>query len=252
MNCLWRKKIADGSRRAPDSNNTRRAINYISEEEYVKIEEGLLNICKYNIVQLIEMEGFAVASAIEKTFPVHSLKKKEIIICIGTGKNGAVGLVCTRYLKIFGYYPSFFYPVKTEEAQLKDFVTQCQVMDVPRLGFLPSPALLDKNFSFIIDALNDSKYKPQRTATFEKIIQVLKGLNIPICSVDVPAGWDMEKAEEDGFTPNVLVSLLAPKRCSQNFAGTHWVVGRVIDSDWEENFLNIPGYKGSECCLRLA
>ncbi|GFS99628.1 hypothetical protein NPIL_559131 [Nephila pilipes] len=71
------------------------------EEECVQIEEKLLNDLKYSIVQLIEVEGFAVASAIVETFPVNTMKKKEILVCIGAGKNGAVGLVCTRYLKIF-------------------------------------------------------------------------------------------------------------------------------------------------------
>ncbi|GFS52617.1 hypothetical protein NPIL_553721 [Nephila pilipes] len=101
------------------------------EEECVKIEEELQNVFKYNIVQLIEVEGFALTSAIVETFPVYCLKKNEILICIGAGKKGAVGLLCTRYLKIFGNDPTFLYPVTTQEAQLKRFVWQCEEMFVP-------------------------------------------------------------------------------------------------------------------------
>ncbi|GFT39015.1 hypothetical protein NPIL_676301 [Nephila pilipes] len=76
----------------------------------------------------------------------------------------------------WGYDPKFFYPAKTQEAQLKHFVTQCEVMGVPCLEFLTRAPQLDKDYYLIIESLNDS--------------------------------WGMENAEEDGITPKMIVLAL--------------------------------------------
>ncbi|GFT36595.1 hypothetical protein NPIL_481261 [Nephila pilipes] len=62
-----------------------------------------------------------------------------------------------------GHDPTFFNPVKTQEAQLEHFVTQCEEMFVPCLGVLPPTTPLDEDYYLVIGALNENNCKPPRT-----------------------------------------------------------------------------------------
>jgi len=53
---------------------------------------------------------------------------------------------------------------------------------------------------------------------------------VPIASVDVPSGWDVELGDtaEVGIHPQMLISLTAPKLCAKFFTGKHYVGGRFV------------------------
>ena len=51
-----------------------------------------------------------------------------------------------------------------------------------------------------------------------------------VISVDVPSGWKVDEGDVSGmgFTPDVLISLTAPKLSSKTFSGRHFVGGRFL------------------------
>lgn len=67
------------------------------------------------------------------------------------------------------------------------------------------------------------------------------------------AGWDVEGDSSGGISPDVLVSLAAPKECARRFLGRqHFVAGRFLPYDVQKKFeLNPPEYPGTECVVAL-
>ncbi len=81
---------------------------------------------------------------------------------------------------------------------------------------------------------------------------------IPVASIDVPSGWDVEQATPSShlngmLLPEILISLSAPKLCAKYFSGKyHYLGGRFLSPTLKETFsLNgLPEYPGiSQCVL---
>lgn len=86
--------------------------------------------------------------------------------------------------------------------------------------------------------------------------------SIPIVSVDIPSGWDVEKGPQEinkdkskstYFMPDTLISLTAPKLCANFFKGPHhYLGGRFVPPKLAEKYLlNLPPYPGTECIAQL-
>ena len=59
------------------------------------------------------------------------------------------------------------------------------------------------------------------------------GLILPLVSVDIPSGWNVETGDNtsdgSGLRPDMLVSLTAPKLCATHFSGRfHYLGGRFV------------------------
>ena len=65
----------------------------------------------------------------------------------------------------------------------------------------------------------------------------LAKLKLPILSIDIPSGWDVELGDifETRFMPEALISLTAPKLCAQYFKGRHHYVGGRFVPDSVKN-----------------
>lgn len=76
----------------------------------------------------------------------------------------------------------------------------------------------------------------------------------PIVSIDIPSAWDVELGNVDNrsFTPQVLLSLTAPKLGARNFTGRHFLGGRFVPEDLEEKYeLELPEFPGSDQIVEL-
>ncbi|KAL0579870.1 hypothetical protein V5O48_002117 [Marasmius crinis-equi] len=107
----------------------------------------------------------------------------------------------------------------------------------------------------ILDAIFGFSFKPPIRAPFDTALPLLTESKLPIVSVDIPSGWDVEKgnAEGLGLQPDVLLSLTAPKEGSRSFQGRHFLGGRFVPKTLEEKFeLNLPPYPGSEQIVELS
>lgn len=68
-------------------------------------------------------------------------------------------------------------------------------------------------------------------------------------------GWDVEEGDTSGggLKPDVLVSLTAPKLCSQHFTGRHHYLGlRMIPKELAAKYnLQLPEYPNSDLIVRI-
>ncbi|XP_007440331.1 yjeF N-terminal domain-containing protein 3 [Python bivittatus] len=243
-----------------NSSHSKKAIqplHYLSRAEAAAIEKELLEEFRFGHQQLIEIWGHASAMAVTKVFPRRSLPKKQptlLVIC-GCEQNGAIGLACARHLRVFEYEPTIFYPKKSSNPLYRDFTTQCEKIDIPFLSYLPTEIqLISDAYNLVVDAmLGVEDSLGELSEPYCTILATLKQIRIPLISLDVPSGWDVETGSSDGISPDVLVSLAAPKQCATRFMGKHHLVaGRFLPYDVQKKFeLNLPEYPGTECVVAL-
>ncbi|XP_027766137.1 yjeF N-terminal domain-containing protein 3 [Empidonax traillii] len=229
----------------------------LSKAEAEAIEKELLEDYRFGRQQLIEIWGHACAVAVTKAFPLPSLPRKQptVLVVCGPAQNGAIGLVCARHLRIFDYEPTIFYPKRSPDPLYRDFTTQCEKMDIPFLSYLPTEVqLINDAYNAVVDAVLGAEAEVgEGREPCAAILATLKHIRIPIVSLDVPSGWDAESGGSGGISPDVLVSLAAPKECARRFLGRqHFVAGRFLPYDVQKKFeLNPPEYPGTECVVAL-
>ncbi|CAM9023595.1 unnamed protein product [Wickerhamomyces anomalus] len=92
---------------------------------------------------------------------------------------------------------------------------------------------------------------------FNEVIQTVNKTSIPILSVDIPSGWDVD----DGFVegglrnPDVLVSLTAPKPVANHISEKtqHYVGGRFIGPKFAKKYgIDQYDYRGYDQVLKLS
>jgi hydroxyethylthiazole kinase-like uncharacterized protein yjeF len=76
------------------------------------------------------------------------------------------------------------------------------------------PEDIDGRFDLVVDALFGFGSSGVPRPPFDQIIKRLGEIFAPVVSVDIPSGWDVERGDVHGlgFSPEVLVSLTAPKK----------------------------------------
>ncbi|XP_062844234.1 yjeF N-terminal domain-containing 3-like [Trichomycterus rosablanca] len=231
-------------------------LRYLSKEEAVSMETELLGDYRFGQQQLMEILGQACAVAITKAFPLSTLSKKQptILVVCGPDWNGCVGLVCARYLRVFEYIPTVFYPKRTPNSPYLDFAVQCEKMDIPFLSYLPTEVqLINDAYNLVVDALLGPETGLEAAKElFPSILLTLQGVKIPITSLDIPSGWDPDESNTDGISPVVLISLMAPKTCALSFSGTHFLAGRFLPYDIQKKYdLNLPKFPSTDCITEL-
>jgi NAD(P)H-hydrate epimerase len=116
--------------------------------------------------------------------------------------------------------------------------TQCDNMHIPTLPTSDrDPTLAETTLStalaatdVVLDAIFGFSFKPPVRAPFNTALPLISRANLPIVSVDIPSGWDVERGDAQGLGlhPDVLVSLTAPKEGVRQFAGRHFLGGRFV------------------------
>lgn len=232
------------------------SVKYLSQEEAQAVDQELFNEYQFSVDQLMELAGLSCATAIAKAYPPTSMSRSPpaVLVICGPGNNGGDGLVCARHLKLFGYQPAIYYPKRPNKPLFTALVTQCQKMDIPFLGEMPSePMMIDELYELVVDAIFGFSFKGEVREPFRSILSVLSGLTVPIASIDIPSGWDVEKGSSGGIQPDLLISLTAPKKSATQFTGRyHYLGGRFVPPALEKKYqLNLPPYPDTECVYRL-
>ncbi|XP_073423231.1 NAD(P)H-hydrate epimerase isoform X1 [Dendrobates tinctorius] len=231
-------------------------LKYLSQAEAQAVDEELFNEYKFSVDQLMELAGLSCATAIAKAYPVSSFTAclPTVLVICGPGNNGGDGLVCARHLKLFGYLPAVYYPKRPNKTLFENLTTQCQKMDIPLLSEFPEEAeVIDEAYNLVIDAIFGFSFKGAVREPFGSILNTLKRITIPIASVDIPSGWDVEKGNPDGLQPDMLISLTAPKQSAVHFSGRyHYLGGRFVPVALQKKYnLSLPDYPDTDCVLRL-
>ncbi|CAL8348968.1 unnamed protein product [Gadus morhua 'NCC'] len=268
---------------------TSEPLRYISKAEAEAIESELLKEYRFGPQQLIEIWGHACAIAITKAveveevvevlveevvevvekqstsnthswrrraYPLSSMGRKQptVLVVCGPDQNGCIGLVCARHLRMFEYEPTIYYPKRSSNGLHQDFTVQCEKMDIPFLSYLPTEVqLINDAYHLVIDAILGLEADPANVKEpYAGMLVTLKQVKIPIVSVDVPSGWDVDEASTEGINPEVLISLTAPKKCAASFTGKHFLGGRYLPYDIQKKYdLNLPEYPGTDCLIEL-
>uniref|UniRef100_A0A1A8J8W2 NAD(P)H-hydrate epimerase n=2 Tax=Nothobranchius kuhntae TaxID=321403 RepID=A0A1A8J8W2_NOTKU len=245
-------KACSGSRSASTMAQT---IKYLGQEEAQKVDEELFSEYGFSVDQLMELAGLSCATAITRAYPLASLRKARpaLLVVCGPGNNGGDGLVCARHLRLFGYEPTILYPKRPNKPLFQGLTTQCEKMEIPFLTEMPEAEVIDEAYNLVIDAIFGFSFKGSVREPFGSILDQLKKTTIPIASIDIPSGWDVETGSADGLRPDTLVSLTAPKKSASLFRGRyHFLGGRFVPPGLERKYqLNLPQYPGTDCVLQL-
>ncbi|XP_028911659.1 NAD(P)H-hydrate epimerase [Ornithorhynchus anatinus] len=232
-------------------------MKYLSQQEAQAVDQDLFTEYRFSVDQLMELAGLSCATAIAKAYPPDSFPSSPptVLVLCGPGNNGGDGLVCARHLKLFGYAPTVYYPKRPSRPLFEGLVTQCEKMEIPFLADIPpEPALVDELYGLVVDAIFGFSFAGPVRAPFADVLQVLAKVTVPIASIDVPSGWDVEKGSAEGLQPDLLVSLTAPKMSARFFTGRyHYLGGRFVPPALAEKYqLALPPYPGTDCVLRLS
>ena len=221
-------------------------LRLLGQEAAKRLDEKLMGELGFAAEQLIELAGLSVAQAIFQEYAPC----KTLVIC-GPGNNGADGLVAARHLFHFGFNPSILYPRETNNALYLKLMQQARVLGIDIL-----PELTDySQFALIVDAVFGFSFNGAIRPPFDTVINAVKSLPTDIVSVDIPSGWHVENGNVDGqgLDPKMLVSLTAPKLCAQHFTGTHYVGGRFVPPQLQQEFnFDLPTYEGLSQVVKLA
>ncbi|KAJ7307569.1 hypothetical protein JRQ81_009595 [Phrynocephalus forsythii] len=232
-------------------------LKYLGQKEAQAIDQELFEEYRFSVDQLMELAGLSCATAIATAYPISSFTASPaaILIICGPGNNGGDGLVCARHLKMFGYEPALYYPKRPEKPLFEGLTTQCEKMDIPFLSEFPSEAeLIDEVYGLVVDAIFGFSFQGAVREPFRSILSTLEKVTVPVASIDIPSGWDVEKGNADGLQPDMLISLTAPKMAAKQFAGRyHFLGGRFVPAALQEKYaLNLPLYPETDCVLRLS
>jgi NAD(P)H-hydrate epimerase len=250
-------------------------VTFINSSVAKEIDNDLMfNSGSFALEQLMELAGLSVASAVHdyfmRTLSIDSVSKK-ILIFAGPGNNGGDGLVCARHLKHFGYEPTIIYHQNSKKILPQVFVNlvkQCNDLGIQILPDLPSNiceinqdiptngTLKDeltghsnpnslRGYDLIVDSLFGFSFQGPPRDPYSSMISNMKDTDIPVISVDIPSGWDVEQGDihSTGFSPQAVVSLTAPKVCMKGYKGYHYIGGRFVPPSIIEKYgLSMPDY----------
>ncbi|KAM3165073.1 NAD(P)H-hydrate epimerase [Lachancea thermotolerans] len=239
------------------------ALRTISSQLAAQLDKELMGPeVGFTLEQLMELAGLSVAQAVVKEFPYSETRKSQVLVIAGPGNNGGDGLVCARHLALSGFQPVVYYPKRTTKTPFyAQLVNQLEFFKVPVLGAGDNWAqYLDHTKTLcVVDAIFGFSFKPPVREPFGSILQQLRHAqqNLPIVSVDIPTGWDVDEgpADSDCIIPSVLVSLTVPKPCAAKIDTRethHYVGGRFIPRDFalKYGFEPFP-YENLDQVLRL-
>ncbi|XP_073903926.1 NAD(P)H-hydrate epimerase isoform X2 [Castor canadensis] len=215
----WGTQCLSSSARRDSEAMASTAVKYLSQEEAQAVDQELFNEYQFSVDQLMELAGLSCATAIAK-----------------------------------GYQPTIYYPKRPNKPLFTGLVTQCQKMDIPFLDeMFPESMMIDELYELVVDAIFGFSFRGDVREPFHNILNVLSGVTVPIASIDIPSGWDVEKGNSGGIQPDLLISLTAPKKSATQFTGRyHYLGGRFVPPALEKKYqLNLPSYPDTECVYRL-
>jgi NAD(P)H-hydrate epimerase len=240
-------------------------LRFLSAKLAQQIDEELMSAHgAFSIDQLMELAGLSCAQALAAVYPARTHPR--VLVCCGPGNQGGDGLVAARHLSMFGYKPTIYMPKPGKKDIYERLHKQTRNLEISTLPISDSTDSLTSHLArstdVILDAIFGFSFHPPVRAPFDRVLPLLSRSKLPIVSVDIPSGWDVEKGpilletekhdkEENSdekiecLMPEVLVSLTAPKEGVRAFRGRHFLGGRFVSSELEKKFeLNLPAYLG--------
>jgi NAD(P)H-hydrate epimerase len=251
LGLLSDRRLASGSTRNTRCESLKSmSTGYLNAEDAAALDAELMSSPGFALEQLMELAGLSVAEAVYQVLSPTGGKsggKPKVLLVCGPGNNGGDGLVAARHLVFFGFECTVVYPKQSSKQHFINLVHQCQDVDVDVFSEMPSDL---NSYDGIVDAIFGFSFKGEPRepfATALKQIMEAQQAGVPIISVDVPSGWNVDEGDVAGlgFVPEVLVSLTTPKESARSFAGRHFVGGRFLPPKLAKKYMiQMPPYPG--------
>jgi hydroxyethylthiazole kinase-like uncharacterized protein yjeF len=129
----------------------------------------------------------------------------------------------------------------TRNNWLKRLQQQTENLSIPSLSTIQQLQGSLKETDVILDAIFGFSFSGPVRPPFDEVLALIAKSKLPIVSVDIPSGWDVElgpverevanaegKRVEEVLMPDVLVSLTAPKQGVKGYKGRHFLGGRFV------------------------
>ncbi|RSH83842.1 hypothetical protein EHS25_005457 [Saitozyma podzolica] len=203
--------------------------------------------------------------ALARTY--HRKSHPRVMVVCGPGNQGGDGLVAARHLHMFRYKPTIYLPKPGSKDIYQRLLRQCENLRIPVVGSADEFEEGLRDQDVIMDAIFGFSFAPPVRKPFDTILRLLESSKLPIVSIDIPSGWSVEdgpqplytQPDDKGnsesvptFTPEVLVSLTAPKQGVKSFKGRHFLGGRFVPDEMNKKFeLNLPEYDGVDQVVEL-
>ncbi|KAF8744378.1 Alg9-like mannosyltransferase family, partial [Rhizoctonia solani] len=223
-------------------------------DEELMSAAGAFSLDQVRLTALMELAGLSCAQGLSKVY--DNTKYSRVL--------GGDGLVAARHLKMFGYQPTLYMPKPGSKDIYKRLAAQCSNLHIPTSPELPEATNFKSSYDVVLDAIFGFSFKPPARAPFDTALRLIGQSGLPVVSVDIPSGWDVDdgpqevKTEGDqagaleALRPDVLVSLTAPKQGARSFQGRHFLGGRFVTPDLDKKFgLNLPKYEGTEQVVEI-
>ncbi|KAM0718417.1 hypothetical protein Q7P37_005487 [Cladosporium fusiforme] len=223
------------------------AIRTLGSKAAAALDEELMSSGAFSIDQLMELAGLSVSQAMYLLSP--PTKSPNILVACGPGNNGGDGLVAARHLHHFGYKPSVYFPKQSKNELYARLRTQLEQLKIP---FTDDFAGTMGRSDYVIDAIFGFSFSGEVREPFPGVIKALAESKVPVLAVDAPSSWNIEEGPPsdgpgEGYNPDALISLSAPKPLVKWFTGRHFVGGRFVSKEIAEKYgFDIPPYKGSD------
>lgn len=222
------------------------ALRTLGSKAAAALDEELMSTGAFSIDQLMELAGLSVSQALYRLSPPS--KSPNVLVACGPGNNGGDGLVAARHLHYYGYKPSVYFPKQSKNELYARLRTQLEQLKVP---FVTDDftAALGKS-DYVIDAIFGFSFTGEVREPFPAVIKALAESKVPVLAVDAPSSWNIEEGPPSdgpgqGYNPDALISLSAPKPLVKWFKGKHFVGGRFISQEIAEKYgFDVPDYKG--------
>ncbi|KIJ54152.1 hypothetical protein M422DRAFT_58315 [Sphaerobolus stellatus SS14] len=229
------------------------AMRYLTAKLAQEIDAELMGSSgAFSLDQLMELAGLACAQVLATVYQRD--KYPRVLVGCGPGNQGGDGLVAARHLALFGYKPTVYLPKPGSKEIYQRLHKQCQNMDIPTINTENDLKNSLQNSDVVLDAIFGFSFLPPVRAPFDTALRLVAESKLPIVSVDVPSGWNVEKGNADplGLQPDVLISLTAPKEGVKEFKGRHFLGGRFVPKAMEKKYqLNLPEYPGFSQIVEL-
>ncbi|KAL8442235.1 hypothetical protein Emed_007362 [Eimeria media] len=137
-------------------------ISYLSAAEAQQIDAELMGpSVKYRIEQLMELAG----------------------------NNGGDGLVAARHLRLFGFVADIVCPTPPKKELYADLLHQAREHGAQIFEDLPTDL---SPYSVLVDAIFGFSFRGPLRAPYLELIQKAKTTGLPVFSVDVPSGCNID------------------------------------------------------------
>jgi len=140
-----------------------------------------------------------------------------------------------------------YYPKQSKNELYQRLSQQLKDLKIPFTDDFSTSA---SQTDYIVDAVFGFSFSGEVREPFPAVIHGFRDAKVPVLAVDAPSSWNIEDGPPNdgpgqGYNPEALISLTAPKPLVKWFKGRHFVGGRFLSPSIAEKYgLDMPPYQG--------